>query len=371
MSMLQLLSSKPPGIPPPPPLPGFFISPGGNDSNTGGSSDPFMSTTRTTAAINASGGTKLAAYFMAGTHNIGAWPFVAGSLWAPNPADPPGSATLHITGTNLGASAVSGITIKNLKFTQTGSGSKLLMVDCARLKILGCSPLDVGYQNFLQIFRPGAGLRLQGNVGIADTWNASGGLFPINIITNDGADYTDWEISDNDWTGGTFPIQVEDQNSPTGVWTDTHFDRNKLRGYGNSSSSIGNIAISLVGSGNPANSGNTCCDNDCAPAGGLSDSVGVEAGLGGCTYRNKIVADYGYSISNARNSLFDGSDLTVGTMAFSQDGASYTSASAAAIEIRSNTRNGSIITGAGSPTNLSPLPSATGLPTNTPSSPYP
>lgn len=354
----------------------FYISPSiGNDTTgTGTQAQPFLTTTKAAASLTT---TRRTVYFMAGTNNVSAWPFPHDSHWERDPTIAPDTAIINTTVANLGATNVSNITVKNLKFTtslNTGGGA-LEFVDCPGLWLQGNNGVWTTWMSMFLIYRPTAGTRrfkLQGNKYNLPTMGptSADGLFPFNIITNDSDNYSGWDVSDNDGVGGTFPIQAE-QIGPAGVNSDIHFDRNKFRGYGNTAlaGTVGNIGMSIVLSNNPANHDNTCVDNDLAPATGVS-TTGVEANLAGCTYRNTIVADYCYSISDAQGSLFDGDVLTAGVMAYSQDGASYTSASAAAIEVRGSVVNGVARTGVGTPTNLSPLPSATGLPTNTPSAVY-
>lgn len=352
-------------------LPGFYAAsasntPPGNDSNPGTIAAPFLTGDKLIATLNAST-TINNGYVRSGIVNTGTMALGAGKSLLGYPGDPPLSATIHCTTPNLGNSNIAGITIKGLAFTLTGSGAILLFNDCANLKVQGCQATCAANQNFIQFFRPRAGLRIQGNTITASTIGATAGtgIFPINIIINATIACNDWIINSNTISGGTFAIQIQQQGA-SGIWTNVHVDWNTCTGWGNNTSTIGNEGISFVGSANASSANNTCWGNTLTQ--GSSVGSGIEVGTAGCTYANNaITASFGLSISTAPNSLFQNNTVTYTSNAFS-NGGSY---SATGIDIAANTLNGSTITGCVGPSCvLSPVPTATGVPANTPSAPY-
>lgn len=344
-------------------VPSYYVDVvNGLDSNPGTFALPFKTTARAGLAMN--GSSIKITNIRSGTYNMSTLTVSSNQTWVAYPGDPQWSAILNFSAANSGGNGQSSVTLKNLAFTQSVAGAMFLLVDCPGLKIQGCKATCTGNQNFIQSFRCASGLRIQGNNITADTWNVAGGIFPINLIYNDGANYNDAIVNSNTIVGGTFPIQIQDQGG--GIWTNFHCDWNTITGFGSASSTIGNIGISNVGAASASNNNNTCTGNSITSA--ISGGVGIEAGTAACTNaQNSINTNWGFSISNCPGSLFNGNTLTNITQdAFSADGA-YTGTN---IEIRTNTVNGSSRSGAGLPTNLVPLPSATGLTTYTPSTPY-
>lgn len=362
-------------VPQTPPPPALYVANGGSDGAAGTIDAPFASVPHG-LSVASSGSIKIVKV-RGGTYNLtSALAIDAGVTLIGYENDTPKSAIINNTVSGSGATGKNNITVKNLTLNGTANdgGGVMQFNNCDNLTFQSIRSTTTGWQVLIQLFNPGS-YKIQGINWTGPTVGntSSHGIFPINVTVNDGANYVDpdgYIISDCVINGATFPVQIE-RIGADGIWKYWHCDRVTALSYGDATTAgtIGNIGISIVGSNNPANAFNTCEDNNLAGNNGFT-TVGVEAGLAGCTYRNKINATFGYSISDARGALFSGSVLTVDTMAFSQDGAAYTSASAASIEIRSNTVNGAVRTGAGTPTNLSPLPTATGLPTNAPSTTY-
>lgn len=354
-----------------------YISATGDDASTSGvKAAPVRTTTRAKAIMDASGGTRSTVYFMAGDYSISAWPFGAGQTWDQDPTDAPGSATLNITAANLGATSVSNITVQNLKIrsARNDGSAALEFVTCSHLHIFNPDCAASAYQSCILIYNPGPGLEIQGGQYAGPTIGTDGahGVFPVNIVVNDGRDYDDpagYKIGWFKVLGGTFAVQIQ-CIGVNGIWAYWQVDGIDADSWGNSTSTIGNAGISLAGSANPANHDNSCFGHRLIQSGSLSPAAGggVETTLAGCTHSGMTIeADYCVSIGEAPGAVFEDNDLMPGVMAFSNDGPEYTGDD---IEIAVNQIDGSPVTGAGSPTNLLPLPSATGLTRYAHSAPY-
>lgn len=350
----------------------FYVAPTGSDSNAGSFLAPFKTLAKASSAMTASS-TKTT-YIRSGTYNTSTWSPQSNQSYIAYPGDPQWSSIINTTVGNLGSSNQSNITIKRLKFTSTATGSILQFGGCPALQILSCKAVCTGPLNFLTVYSPGGGLRIQGNNITADTWS-SGGIFPINIIVNDGANYIDpagYIINSNTTVGGTFAAQVQCQGTQ-GKWSNWHYDYNVNTGWGDNASTIGCEGVSWVGSNNPANSNNTCTGNTLTQKTGVTPffTVGIEGSTAGCTYASNIInSQRGIALSTCPNSVFVNNNITVIGAAFLNSG-SYTNTG---IEIGTNFVNNVYAIGPNDPNQqcaLSPLPSSTiGLSVNLPSAPY-
>lgn len=371
MSNIAYLASKPSVM-----VPSFYVATTGSDSNPGSFTQPFLTFSRAGSAMNSSS-TKIT-NIRSGTYNFtGAWVPSSNQSWFGYPGDPANSATLNLPVSGSGVFGASNLTIKNLTINSSANdgGAALLFGDCPNLVVQSCLGTITRYQQWIEVFRPGGGLRIQGNnlTGPTIGNNGTQGIFLINIVVANGANFNDsagYIISDNTLVGGTFPIQVQCQNV-NGVWSNWHCDRNNLTGWGSSVSTIGNEGISWVGSSNSACTLNTCTGNVMTQGAGAFTGGGIEAASAGCTYQNNVMtANFGFSIAGTFNSRYLGNTINSTSMAFSNDGSGYTAAVATTVEVDTNTINGTPTAGAGSPTNLSPLPSGSGQPINAPSAQY-
>lgn len=344
----------------------FYISPTGNDSNVGTKAAPFLSPTKANTAMAASG-TRKTTYFMRDTHTISAWPFAAGTTWTRDPTVPESAVTLHTTAARLGATNVAGISVKGLHFTSTVTGPILGFYGCPGVKLQSLSATCTGPQGLLELYNYRDGTRVQGISGTFDTWNVLGGIFPVNIVVNDNSDSDDTIFSDFDIEGGTFGVQFQDQSATPGIATNQHVDRFNLHGWGDTSSTVGSAGLSYVGSPNPASHSNTCFGHTLTQKTGVAGGA-IEAGTAGCTYAGStFVSTYGFTISSAPNSLFDNNTMTVSVAGIGSE-PSYDGVD---VEIGTNEINGVSTVGSTGPfCFLSPAPTGSGLPTNTPSAVY-
>lgn len=366
----------------------FYMSPSGNDTTGNGTKAlPYRTATKVASSITP---TRRTVYLMPGTHNLSAMPIAANTRWEGDPADPPQSATIHATVSNLAlVTSLNGITIRNLKFTSAANDGNTILGFFGGCEDLVLEDLDMrvtGWQQCIQVYNPGPGLENQGIYVEGPTIGPTGadGVFLYNLIVNNGANYDDprgYKIRDLRSKGGTFPFQIQCQ-FVNGIWAYWNIDRIYAWGWGSPLSTVGNEGISLAGSANALNHDNSCFGHTLIQGGvGGTETVagdlspkrggGVEATLAGCTYSGMTIkANFPISVALAPNSVFENNDLTTlttGDMCFADDGG-WTGDD---VEIGDNIQNGSHVTGAGSPTNLSPLPSATGIPRYAHSAPYP
>lgn len=342
---------------------------GGLDSNPGTEAEPFASVYRAIDAMAKS--PDKSAYIGAGLfHEPKPWALTSGMNLLAHPADPPFSMTINNGGIgHSGAINQSGIVLKGLRFA---AGSGLEFDDC-QFSTLSCFWAPTPYRPNLQVYGPRAGSRVQGTRFAGATWAEEGGVFPLNIVWNDGKDYDDFIVGSNIILGGTFAGQFQYQGSP-GIWTNHHFDHNICRGWGSSKSTIGNEGFSMVGSGNPLNHNNTCSFNRLTQSAdrGTVWAQGVEASTAGMTHQGNVIdAQGGYAIGKGPGALFTGNTITVPGKwaAFSNDGG-YVPDS---VEIRANWVNKVLAYGPKDPNQqcqLNPLPTTTKLPIYAPSARY-
>lgn len=202
--------------------PSFYVASTGNDSNVGSAASPFLTANKCDTAMTGSATTKMCTFLTNLT--ISSWNIHSQEVWTSNFASP---VTLTLSAVNIGCSSCNNVTIKNLKFAGSATGTAYFAFSAASGIFIQSDTFTITSNiEALSLFNNDDEY-IQGNTFNGSTTNS---LDVVSTPINDNKNHNNIYVTDNTFSGCDRWC-LEMQNQTSGTMTNYHVDRNTFSNF--------------------------------------------------------------------------------------------------------------------------------------------